>query len=78
MSKTREQKISLPRQMLMYLMREELKFSFPNIGKELGGRDHTTVMHACSKIKRELENNIKMKQEIETIKQNIYNQTLNN
>jgi len=76
MSKNREQKISLPRQILMYLMREELKFSFPNIGKELGGRDHTTVMHACKKIKSELENNIKMKQEVETLKQNIYNQTL--
>jgi len=73
MGKTREKRISEPRQILMYLMREEIKNSFPSIGKELGGRDHTTVMHACTKIKREIENNIQMKQDMETIKQNVYN-----
>ena len=73
MSKTREQRISMPRQILMYLMRNEIKSSFPNIGKELGGRDHTTVMHACKKIGKEIENNIQLKQEIETLKQNAYN-----
>jgi chromosomal replication initiator protein len=73
LSETREKKISLPRQILMYLMREELKSSLPSIGKELGGRDHTTVLHACKKIGKELENNLQMKQELETLKQNIYN-----
>lgn len=75
MGKTREKRIALPRQILMYLMRAELKHSFPSIGKELGGRDHSTVMHACSKICREAEGNIQLKQELETIKQNIYNAT---
>ena len=76
LSQTREKRISLPRQILMYLMREELKHSFPSIGRELGGRDHTTVMHACTKITKESENNIQLKQEIETLKQNIYSSTI--
>ena len=73
LGKTREQRIAMPRQILMYLIRNELKNSFPSIGKELGGRDHTTVMHACTKIGKEIENNIQLKQEIETLKQNAYN-----
>lgn len=72
LGKSREQKLAFPRQVLMYLLREELKISFPSIGKEIGGRDHTTVMHACDKIKKELENNDKTKKDIESIKQNIY------
>lgn len=76
MGKTREQRIALPRQILMFLMRDEMKQSFPSIGRELGGRDHTTIMHAHKKIVRESENNIQLKQELETIKQNIYNSTL--
>lgn len=72
LGKSREQKLAFPRQVLMYLLREELKISFPSIGKEIGGRDHTTVMHACDKIKRELENNDRTKKDVESIKQNIY------
>lgn len=72
LGKSREQKLAFPRQILMYLLREELKISFPSIGKEIGGRDHTTVMHACDKIKKELENNEKTKKDVESIKQNIY------
>lgn len=72
LGKSREQKLAFPRQILMYLLREELKISFPSIGKEIGGRDHTTVMHACDKIRRELENDEKTKKDVESIKQNIY------
>jgi chromosomal replication initiator protein len=71
-NKSREKRISHPRQIIMYLMREELKMSFPNIGDELGGRDHTTAMHACDKISRDVDNNPKLKQEIELIKQRLY------
>ncbi|MBU4421880.1 chromosomal replication initiator protein DnaA [Candidatus Parcubacteria bacterium] len=71
--KTREQRVAWPRQVLMYLMREELNFSFPTIGKEVGGKDHTTVMHACSKIKKAMEGNVQLKQDLETLKQNVYN-----
>lgn len=72
LSKSREKKISYPRQIIMFLMREELKMSYPAIGDELGGRDHTTAMHAYDKINREIENNLKLKQEVESIKQRLY------
>lgn len=72
LGKNREKKISTPRQVIMFLMREELKMSYPAIGEELGGRDHTTAMHAHEKISREIENNLKLKQEIEMLKQRLY------
>lgn len=72
LGKSREKKISYPRQIIMYLMREELKMSYPAIGDELGGRDHTTAIHAHEKIANELENDPKTKQEIESIKQRLY------
>ena len=69
--KNREKRLSVPRQIIMYLLREELKMSYPAIGEELGGRDHTTAMHAHTKIQNDLQD-IKLKQEIELIKQRIY------
>jgi len=72
LSKNREKRLSFPRQIIMFLLREELKMSYPSIGDELGGRDHTTAMHACEKIVKEIENDIKLKQEVELIKQKIY------
>jgi len=49
-SKRRSQSITLPRQICMYLARNLTRHSLEEIGGHLGGRDHTTVMHACSKI----------------------------
>lgn len=72
LNKSREKKVSYPRQIIMYLLREELKMSYPTIGDELGGRDHTTAMHAYVKIQGDVENNPKLKQEIELIKQRLY------
>lgn len=72
LSKNREKRLSFPRQIIMFLLREELKMSYPSIGDELGGRDHTTAMHACEKIAKEIENDIKLKQEVELIKQKVY------
>ena len=46
----RDRQIVLPRQVAMYIMRDELNMSFPQIAHALGGRDHTTVMHAVKKI----------------------------
>ncbi len=71
-SKNREKKISMPRQVIMYLMREELKMSYPSIGDELGGRDHTTAMHAHEKVRLEVENDLKLKQEIDLLRQRFY------
>lgn len=72
LGKSRKKELVYPRQIAMFLLREELKNSFPNIGQELGGRDHTTAMHACSKIAKEIENNEKIKQDIVLIKQRLY------
>jgi chromosomal replication initiator protein len=73
LGKCREKRLAFPRQIIMYLMREELQSSYPTIGNEIGGRDHTTAMHAYDKIGRELENNQKLRQDIDLIKQRLYN-----
>ena len=54
-------------------MREELKNSYPFIGEKLGGKDHTTVMYACEKLNKEIETNETVQQEINLIKERIYN-----
>lgn len=72
LGKSREKKLSFPRQIIMFLLREELKMSYPSIGEELGGRDHTTAMHAHEKIVKESENDLKLKQEMEMIRQRLY------
>ncbi|PIY96894.1 MAG: chromosomal replication initiator protein DnaA [Candidatus Kerfeldbacteria bacterium CG_4_10_14_0_8_um_filter_42_10] len=69
----RKKELVVPRQITMYLMREEMKSSYPNIGQEIGGRDHTTAMHAYMKIVKEVEEDEKIKQEIELIRQRLYN-----
>jgi len=68
----RKRELVVPRQIVMYLMRRELDCSYPAIGKNLGGRDHTTVMYACQKIEEKLEAETRLQQEIETIKQRLY------
>lgn len=70
--KSREKRLASPRQIIMFLLREELKMSYPAIGGELGGRDHTTAMHAHTKVGTEVENNPKLKQEIDNIRQRLY------
>jgi len=54
-SKARTKEISHPRQIAMYLARDLVGLSLPKLGAEFGGRDHTTVMHACDKIARDLK-----------------------
>ena len=70
--KSREKRLSFPRQIIMFLLREELKMSFPAIGSELGGRDHTTAMHAHTKIQHQIEEDLKLKQDVELIKQRLF------
>ena len=70
-TKCRKREIVWPRQIVMYLMREELKISYPFIGEKLGGRDHTTVMYACEKLNKEMETNETLQQEICLIKERI-------
>ena len=52
--KTRRKEVVRPRQVIMFLLREDFRISFPTIGEKLGGRDHTTVIHSCEKIKNDL------------------------
>jgi chromosomal replication initiator protein len=54
--KSRRQEVVRPRQVAMYLLREMLRMSYPAIGKRFHGLDHTTVIHACERIKQELQN----------------------
>ena len=68
----RKKELVLPRQVAMFLIREELKTSYPTIGEELGGRDHTTAIHSYNKINKEKEENEKLNQEIISIKQLLY------
>jgi chromosomal replication initiator protein len=70
--KSRKKEIVRPRQITMFLIREELKASFPLIGQEIGGKDHTTAMHAYQKIKKEIEKEETTRQELELIKQRVY------
>ena len=71
--RSRKKEIVKPRQIAMFLLREETKLSFPEIGQKLGGRDHSTVIHACEKIKNEISVDEPLKQELILIKERVYN-----
>ncbi len=66
--KTRRKEIVHARQMAMYVLREEFNISFPLIGQKLGGKDHTTVIHSCEKIKQDLLKNPSIVDELDKIK----------
>lgn len=72
--RSRKKEVVRPRQIAMYLLREETKSSFPEIGSKIGGRDHSTVMHAYEKIKKEEQEDEITKQELTLIKERIYSQ----
>ena len=68
---SRKKEIVKPRQIAMFLLREELKSSFPFIGRKFGGKDHTTAIHAYNKITKEIETNENLAEEINLIKEQI-------
>ncbi len=72
--RSRSQDIVLPRQIAMHIIREHTDVSLVEIGQELGGRDHTTVMHGIDKMEREIETNPGLRQQINTIVQIIYSE----
>ncbi|OWK27469.1 MAG: hypothetical protein US76_04575 [Parcubacteria group bacterium GW2011_GWA2_38_13b] len=72
-NKSRKKNLVYPRQIAMYLLREELGYSYSNIGDKLGNRDHTTVIHACSKITNEIIKNERLSSEIKLIKEKLLN-----
>src|SRR3989344_468863 len=69
---TRRKDIVKPRKIAKFMLRKELKFSFPAIARKFGGKDHTTVIYAYKKILREVEENNKLTEEINLIKQRVY------
>jgi len=74
--KTRRKEIVKPRQIAMYLLRSELKESYPSIGRKFGGKDHTTAIYACEKISKKIENDSDLINDINLIKQRIYSGTI--
>lgn len=71
----RSKDISTPRQMAMYLVREETDASLPEIGTLLGGRDHTTVMHGCEKISNLIETDESTRRQFLSIRERLYSES---
>lgn len=63
-NKTRRKEVVRPRQVVMYILREDFNISFPSIGDKLGGRDHTTVIHSYEKMKEEIKTDSLLAQEV--------------
>ena len=68
----RTREVALPRQVAMYLLREEVNASLPQIGATLGGRDHTTVMYACDKVADLMERDDRLRKQILSIREHMY------
>ncbi len=71
-SRDRSRAVALPRQIAMYLMRQEIDISLPQIGKEIGGRDHSTVMYAIDKIEDIIERDERLRRQIVQIRQKLH------
>lgn len=71
--KTRRKEVVKPRQIVMYLLREDFNTSYPYIGQKLGGRDHTTVIHAYEKIKNDIKIDQLLNQDVNKIREILYN-----
>lgn len=68
----RDKDIVVPRQIAMYMLRNELKLSFPKIARELGRKDHTTAIHSVDKIDRESRSDAAMRMAISEIREHLY------
>jgi chromosomal replication initiator protein len=69
--RSRARAVSVPRQLAMFLIREETDASLPRIGQILGGRDHTTILHGCDKISSQIETDERLRRDWLTIKQRL-------
>ena len=70
--KSRAREIVVPRQVAMYLLREEAGLSLAEVGRELGGRDHTTVLHGANKIETEIEASAEIRRDVISLRELIY------
>jgi chromosomal replication initiator protein len=67
-NKTRRKEVVKARQIVMFILREDFNVSYPHIGMKLGGKDHTTVIHSCTKITEELKTDMSLVQELEQLR----------
>lgn len=72
MGHRRNKELVYPRQLSMYLLRNEMNYSYPQIGKALGGKDHTTIMYGVDKIQKAIQKNHQMQRELSLIKEKLY------
>ena len=72
-SKRRPRVIAYPRQIAMYLSKKLTQKSYPEIGELFGGKDHTTVLHACKKIESDRRINEELNHELHVLEQNLQN-----
>ncbi|MBC7338871.1 MAG: chromosomal replication initiator protein DnaA [Firmicutes bacterium] len=75
-AKKRTHAVAFPRQVAMYLCRELTDLSLPRIGEEFGGRDHTTVLHACDKVSRQLKEDPDLADTVAALTERLRSQTL--
>ena len=68
----RTREVALPRQIVMYLLREEGGISLPQIGEMIGGRDHTTVIYACDKVNDLMETDDRLRRQVLKIREQLY------
>jgi len=66
--KARDRKVVVPRQVAMYLLREEARLSLPEIGHRLGGRDHSTVLHGVRAVQREVESDARLRGDVRGVR----------
>jgi chromosomal replication initiator protein len=72
LGRERTREVALPRQIAMYLLRQEANCSLPQIGDALGGRDHTTVMYACQKVEELLEQDDRLRRQVIELREQLY------
>ncbi|RMF45550.1 MAG: chromosomal replication initiator protein DnaA [Anaerolineae bacterium] len=72
LSRERSRRVAVPRQIAMYLLREEANLSLPQIGEMLGGRDHTTVMYGCDKVADLMERDSRMRRQVLNLREQLY------
>ncbi len=70
--KSRNQEVAIPRQIAMYLIREEIGTPLAEIGRELGGRDHTTVLYGCEKVAQTIEEDARLRREVLALREKLH------
>jgi chromosomal replication initiator protein len=70
-SEKKHKVLALPRQIAMWLVRKHVKSSFPDIGEKFGGKDHSTVIHACKKIEEKMKTDAQLRNTVESLEKTL-------